>query len=74
MILHYYEVRTEKYVCFSFQENTSGNVQKVEITEAVILENYRTCCSTVLLQVCFNSSLLIILKMRELMDFDRTAD
>lgn len=76
VMLHYYEVRTEKsfFVLFCFQENTSGNVQKVEITEAVRLENYRSCYGTVLLQMCFNSSLLIILKMRELMGFDRTAD
>lgn len=75
-MLHYYEVRTEKsnffFVCF--QENTSRSFQKVEIREAVTLESYGSCYGTVLLQVCFTSSLLIILKMRELMGFGRTAD
>lgn len=78
LMLHYYEVRTEKSFFFCFQENTIGNLQKVEITEGVTLgvtlENYRSCYGTALLQVCFNSSLLTILKMRELTSFDKIAD
>lgn len=76
LMLHYYEVRTEKsfFFLFCFQENTVGNLQKVKITEGVKLENYRTCYRTALLQVCFSSSLLTILKMRELMSFDKIAD
>lgn len=74
LTLHYYEVRTEKSIFFCFQENTIGNLQKVEITEGVTLENYRSCYGTALLQVCFSSSLLTILKMRELTSFDKIAD
>lgn len=62
------------FFLFCFQENTVGNLQKVKITEGVKLENYRTCYRTALLQVCFSSSLLTILKMRELMSFDKIAD
>lgn len=73
LTLHYYEVRTEKSIFFCFQENTIGNLQKMEIT-GVTLENYRSCYGTALLQVCFSSSLLTILKMRELTSFDKIAD